>query len=153
VPNLKSPTGDRRRARKAAGRGKWRAHADARGFTLLELLIALAILSIGLTVLLAAFSRGLERGRSDQAEAAARALASSLLSQTMVEPDAAIGETGGASNGYVWRVRLEPYGTADDQEAWHGLAASVSVTVMWRQSHRSRQITLTSLRLLAQGDS
>ncbi len=151
VPSLKSPTGDGQGRRKTTGRRGRRVHSGARGFTLLELLVALAILSIGLTVLLAAFSRGLERGTDDRAAAAARTFAASLLARTLSDPDRSFGETEGVSNGYAWRVRLEPYGTADDQEAWHGRAAEVRVTVGWRQSRRPREITLTSLRLVPGG--
>lgn len=123
------------------------------GFTLLELLIALAILSVGLTVLLAAFSRGLERGREGQTEAGARALAAAVLARNLAEPDQAFGVTTGTVNGYAWRVRVLAYGSPDDEAAWQRTAALVQVAVTWHEPRRSRTITLTSLRLIPRADS
>jgi general secretion pathway protein I len=150
-PNLKSPIGNGIRARIQDRRVH--TQAGARGFTLLELLIALAILGVGLTVLLAAFSRGLARSGEDQAEFAARAVASAVLSQTLANPDIAVGESDGTSSGYIWRVTTIPYGTADEQAAWQGRMAEVQVTVTWRESRRTRTIALTSLRMISRADS
>ena len=130
--------------------GRAATREGARGFTLLELLVALAILSVGLAVLLAGFSLSLERGRSDRQEASARAFATSLLDQAMADPGATLGETSGSSGGYAWRVSVEPYGDDDDQQAWHRLAAEVSVSVSWRESGKRRRIALHSLRLITE---
>jgi general secretion pathway protein I len=130
--------------------GKGAVLGRARGFTLLELLVALAILSVGLTVLLAGLSLSLGRGRSDRAETSARAFAVSLLDQAIADPSAAVGETSGTSGGYAWHVSIEPYGDDDDQQAWHSRAAEVSVSVSWREPGKRREIALHSLRLIGE---
>ena len=125
---------------------KLRRASDEDGFTLLELLIAFAILGVGLVTILAAFSQGLQRARDDRAEAEARGFAASLLSQTLVTPDAA--DTSGSSHGYSWQVSLAPFGDKDDVSAWQAQAREVRVTVQWADRGGTRQITLTSLRLV-----
>ena len=69
-------------------RGEPRARGGERGFTLIEVLVALTILSISLAALLAVFTQGLDRARESRNEAAARVLAQSLLAQakTSTEP-------------------------------------------------------------------
>ena len=123
MPSLKSPTGNTRAERRLRRR---HARAGTHGFTLLELLIALAILSVGLTVLLAIFSQGLQRSRDDQTEATARAFAASLLSQSLAGPEAEFGETGRAptamSGASAWspmehRTTKTP-GTAARRKFW-----------------------------------
>ncbi|MDE2184069.1 MAG: hypothetical protein KGJ78_13705 [Alphaproteobacteria bacterium] len=112
--------------------------------------MALAILSVGLAVLLAGFSLSLARGRSDRAEASARAFAATLLAQTMADPGTAFGETDGTSGGYAWQVRVVPYGSDDDRTAWAGRAGEVIVSVSWREPRKRRQLTLNALRLIAE---
>jgi type II secretory pathway pseudopilin PulG len=116
------------------------------------LLVALAILSVGLTVVLVAFSRGLERGRDDRAEAGARAIAAALLARNLAGPGIGFGEMNGRDGDYAWRVRVQPYGSSDDQAAWESGAGEVQIAVTWRQSHSTRTLTLASLRLVPRND-
>jgi len=124
-----------------------RQDCDARedGFTLLELLVAFAILAVGLTAILAAFSQGLQRARDDRQEAAARGLAASLMSQTLVTWDPE--SSSGSANGYDWQVTLSPFGDASDVAAWQARAREVRVTVQWADRGGTRRIALSSLRL------
>jgi general secretion pathway protein I len=128
VPNRSSQTGER-------------------GFTLIEVLVALTILSISLVVLLGIFSQGLALAEENAKEADARNLAQSLLAQTETAPHPAFGDTNGVSNGLRWRVRITPYGSGADQQAWQGIAQQIDATVMWDGEGRPRSLTLTTLRL------
>jgi general secretion pathway protein I len=128
VPSLSSQTGER-------------------GFTLLEILVALTILSISLVVLMAIFSEGLTRAEENIKEADARTLAQSLLAQSEAAPHPAFGDTNGMSNGLRWRVRISPYGSGGDQQAWQSAAQEIDATVTWDGEGRTRSLTLTSLRL------
>ena len=118
-----------------------------RGFTLLEVLVALTILSISLAVLLAIFSQGLARAEENAKEADARALAQSLLAQSEAAPHPAFGDTNGMSNGLHWRLRITPYGSGPDQQAWQGIAQKMDATVTWEGEGHPRSLTLTTLRL------
>jgi general secretion pathway protein I len=118
-----------------------------RGFTLLEVLVALTILSISLGVLLAIFSQGLERAQDNAQADNARTLAQSLLAQTEAAPHPSFGDTNGMTNGLQWRVRVSPYGTGPDQQAWKGLAQQIDATVTWAKGGHARSLTLSTLRL------
>ncbi|MGA9795323.1 MAG: type II secretion system protein [Rhizomicrobium sp.] len=118
-----------------------------RGFTLLEVLVALTILSLSLGVLLAIFSQSLSRAEENATEASARTLAHSLLAQAEAAPHPAFGDTNGVSNGLRWRVRIAPYGSDADQTAWQHVAQQLDATVNWQYQGRTRSLTLSSLRL------
>jgi len=118
---------------------------NAEGFTLVELLVSLAILAIALAVLFGAIGQSLDRVRRDKDEAVAAALVQSLLARAGAEPRLAAGATDGDySNGFHWRLIVRPYGNTDDSKAWGMSAYSVSATVSWRGGER----TLTTLRLV-----
>jgi general secretion pathway protein I len=140
VPSRRSRTGERP-APEASG-----------GFTLIEVLVALTILSISLVVLMAIFLEGLEHARENATEDRARILAQSLLAQTQAVPHPAFGETDGTSNGLHWHVQISPYGSGDDQMAWHQAAQQIDATVTWRNGDHTRSMTLSTLRLSPNGN-
>lgn len=116
------------------------------GFTLIEVLVALTILSLSLTVLLGTFSQSLSRTHESERAAAARVLAQSLLAkaETGVPPKQshADGET---DNGLAWSVDMAPYQQHDDDKA-SLRAANLSVTVTWENGQHA--LTLSTLRLV-----
>ncbi|GAB4162334.1 MAG: hypothetical protein Fur0037_28590 [Planctomycetota bacterium] len=73
-----------RRARGSADRFRKRRAADERGFTLVEMMVALAILLVGITSLLGALTGGIEMRRSSEAETEA-ALAADRVFAEVVE--------------------------------------------------------------------
>lgn len=116
-----------------------------RGFTLIELLVSLAILAIAMTVLMGTISDSLDRARRSKDEALAASLVQSLITRAGADAPLAPGESGGTySNGYRWRLSVQPFGNADDAKAWKMTAYSVRATVTWRGGQRS----LTALRLV-----
>ena len=123
------------------------------GFTLIEVLVALTILSISLGVLLAVFTQGLDRARESRNEAAARVLAQSLLAQARIEPNPAIGTNGGRTNNLLWHLSIEPWGSKDDRSAWHENVAQIQASVSWLGDGGTRTIRLSTLRFLAGGTS
>jgi general secretion pathway protein I len=118
------------------------------GFTLIEVLVALTILSISMAVLLAIFLQGLDRARESSNEAAARVLAQSLLTQAKASPNLAFGASAGKINGLTWRTQILPYGTAADRTAWQANPAQIVTTVSWRGDGGQRSVSLSTLRLL-----
>ncbi|HXC56389.1 MAG TPA: prepilin-type N-terminal cleavage/methylation domain-containing protein [Rhizomicrobium sp.] len=117
------------------------------GFTLVELLVSLAILSIALAVLFGAISTSLDRTRKSRDEALAASLVQSLLVRAGNDRPLAPGETSGVySNGFRWHLSVRPYGNADDAKAWHLSAYLVRATVAWPGQAQGR--TLTTLRLV-----
>lgn len=123
------------------------------GFTLIEVLVALAILGISLAVLLSIFLQGLDRAHESKDESAARVLAQSLLSQARAEANPAMGASAGKSAGYVWHLQIAPYGTPAERAAWQENAAQIVATVSWRGDGGVRSISLSTLRLLPKPES
>jgi general secretion pathway protein I len=125
-----------------------RASPAQAGFTLIEVLVALTILSISLAVLLAIFTQGLDRARESADEASARVLAQSLLAQAKAAASPSVGDSAGKANDLFWHLRIAPYGAPADRAAWQENAAEISATVSWRGDGGLRSITLSTLRLL-----
>lgn len=119
------------------------------GFTLIEVLVALTILAVSLTVLFAIFGHSLERNQESQSRMAARTLAQSLLAQAESSSTLSVGEiTGHAQPDLDWRLDIRPYGTDKDREAWPAGAAEISATVVWGGRGPGQTLTLSTLRLL-----
>lgn len=117
------------------------------GFTLIEVLVALTILSISLAALLAIFMQGLDRARESSNEAAARVLAQSILTQAKAAPTLAFGTSTGKINGLQWRMQVEPYGSPTDRSAWQTIPAQIVASVSWRGDGGLRSVNLSTLKL------
>lgn len=118
------------------------------GFTLIEVLIALTILSMSLAVLLGAFSQSLARAKEAERQMAARTLAQSLLAEVRPEAIArAADATGTTADGLSWRVHAVPVaGLGDPLDPLTPVA--VTATVSWPQGDKTRTLSLKTLRLL-----
>jgi general secretion pathway protein I len=123
-----------------------RSRTGEKGFTLLEILVALAILSVSLATLLGIFSMSLDRARQSENEMAARVFAQSLIAQADAPADPQLGARGGQSRGYQWRMELRPFAQNASPQTTGMAMASVSATVSWAGSGGQRSLTLYSLR-------
>jgi len=119
-----------------------------RGFTLIEVLIALAILAGSLAVLLAAISFALDRRREARADQAATLLLQSLMTRASTERPVQTGETSGEVPGGIhWDVRVSRYGSQNDRASWPVNAYSVRASVRWHGTSGVREKSLTTLRI------
>lgn len=123
-----------------------RAAAGQSGFTLIEVLVALAILGLSASALLRLAANGVERVQESEAEMAASALAQSLLARAGQDIPLKDGDLAGEEAGLKWRLRVSPYGSLADHQAWASDARQVSVSVSWGGAGRS--VDLAGLRLL-----
>ncbi len=121
----------------------------ARGFTLIEVLVAFVILAVALGVLLQVFSTGLRNARVAEAYTTATLYAESMLAAVGIEEPLAAGETAGEfDDRFRWRLDVQPYQAPDSDDetaAWR--AFQVVVTVSWGDEDDPRDVTLTTLRL------
>jgi general secretion pathway protein I len=121
------------------------------GFTLPEIIAAIAILALALGPIVGHVSNALHRTSQAEAMAQAGSLAQSLLARAGSELAIAPGTTTGEfASGYRWRLEVTPYGNAEDQRAWPVAAYSVSVEVM-PGNMQERSVMLTTLRLVPKG--
>jgi general secretion pathway protein I len=123
-----------------------------RGFTLIEILIAFAILAVAFAGLLRAFSSGLQATTKAERYAEAVLLARSLLERVGSEIVIQAGEQSGrGADGTAWSIRMRPLEATraiNEQDDSPFMPYEVAVTVA---VPRQQPITLTTLRLVAQG--
>jgi len=126
------------------------SHADQRGFTLIEVLVAFVILALALTVLMRIFSGGLRNVALAEDYARAVLVAEAQLAAAGVSEPLEPGETNGA-----WQERFRWRRVIDTYQPWQDGAHAqlpvtaywVTVQVDWEHAGRSRQVSLRSLRL------
>ena len=139
---------DKSAGRSAAART---GRVSSRGFTLLEIVVALAIMGLALVGLFRAGSGGLlavdAAGHVDEAIERAQSRLAAIGRAGAMTPGATEGDDGG---GYHWQVRTRPLA------AWQigsGEAATtvtlfeIDVAISWEADGRHRSVVLSSRRL------
>ena len=125
------------------------AEADESGMTLLEVLVALAILALGLAALFNSISLGTRTASTADRERAATAAAQSLLAELGRSRPFTDGISDGAfPTGQSWHLDIEPLetpGAAPPVLQGH----TVMLIVSWPEDGRSRSIALGTLMLTA----
>ena len=116
------------------------------GFTLVEVLVALAIVALSMAVLFKIISDNLDRTRHARDDAVAASLVQSLLAQTQTGPLEQGTTSGKFGKGFSWRLQVEP--DADNHADWSVDAMSIAATVSWRDDGRTQSRTLTTLRVV-----
>jgi len=123
-----------------------RARNEA-GFTVLEIIAALAILSVSFSVLFNLLSDGLQRTSQTEKMAEATLLAQSLLARVGTELPIRPGLVDGEfEQGYHWRLAIEPFGDPNDRRAWPVGAHVVTAKITWNDGG-PQTVQLTTIRL------
>ena len=90
----------------------------ARGFSLLEILVAFTLLAVAMAILMQVFSRGVNNADLADRYARANMLAESMLESIGTEIALAEGETSGEfQDGYTWRASVKLYSTTGEEPA------------------------------------
>ncbi len=125
------------------------------GFTLLEVLLAVAILGLAVTVIMQQFSAGLRIARVSHTYTTATIYATQKLEELQVEGEIEEKEDSGSfEDGYSWRVRIEPYEDYleeedDDEGLFEHLPLEMyrlESVVWWDEGKKEKSITLTTLK-------
>ena len=131
------------------------ARMAQRGYTLLEIIVAFAVLGLALTLLLGTLSGGVRQVRWSADSARAALHAQSLLDEVGVGEVLAPGTRDGTFDGgrYRWRLDIEPYvdrarppGQPVDPFAPQLL--HLSLQVQWGEGTPRERMRLESLRLV-----
>ena len=118
------------------------------GFTLLEMIVAFAILAISLSVLFGVFANGLRQAGQAETTVVAGSMLQSLLAEVGRTKPVQEGRTEGKfANGLRWRLDVEPYGTREDRQQWPVGAYKVLATVSWDDGLFERSVVVTTLHL------
>lgn len=126
---------------------------NSRGFTLIEIVVSLLVLSIASAVLFEGFSVGFRNARTADDFAQAVLIAQSKLAPTGVaEPLSAGVSSGEEFDKYAWTVRVDPVEVALDEGATPSQLRPflVAVDVVWSDGGTERTVSLSTLRLATQ---
>ena len=118
--------------------------ASCGGFSLLELVVAMAILSLSLSVLYQAVGGATRNVRTDEKYAYAVELARSLLANNASVPGNGVNDRGETSGKFAWLVNSAPLasgGKALPPGSLHNLEVSVS----WYDGRKQRSVVLYSV--------
>ncbi len=124
-------------------------HASGQcGFTLMETLVAMMILSIALVVIFQQFSAALNAGHISESHTRAvwhaRAKMDELLLYETLAEDIQEGDFG---DGYRWRYRIEQV-KSDDRLNLEGMADfTITVWVSWQQGQNTKNMDISALTI------
>ncbi len=121
-----------------------RRHPSRGGFTLLEVIVALAILAAGLMGLLELLSGSLRLSEGARDVTAASVYASQRLEEALLAPKPAEGrESGLFGEKFRWTTETSFLPKAEDEPFQ---AARVKVTVSWNDGVRSQAVSVAAIR-------
>ena len=124
------------------------------GFTLLEILLAISILGVAITVIMQQFSAGLRIGRTSRTYTTATVYAKQKLEELQVEEEMKEKEESGSfEDGYYWKVSIVPYEEyvedEKDEELFEHLPLEMyrlESVVSWNEGEKEKSITLATLK-------
>jgi len=116
----------------------------ASGFSLLEMMVAITILSLSLGVMYQAVSGATRNVRADEKYAFGVELARSLLAENIKVPRAGVSKSGTTAGGYRWQVQSTPLG-AEVKRLREGTLQEIEVTVAWNDGDRVKEFMLGSI--------
>ncbi len=122
------------------------ARRRPRGFSLIEVLVAFAIMAMSLMVLYRAMGGGIRDVSGLEQRQRAAMLAYSLL---QAGDDVLPGDRGreGVEGGLVWKISIQPYGTDTGAERPEAVRLHLLViSVSWHDAGTAQQLELRTLR-------
>ena len=120
------------------------------GFSLLEVLVAFAVLSISLTAILSIYSAVFRSSGAAQSYMVATQLVEAKLKEIIVSNEQPIGMEGGTlAEQYTWRatVRALDWRNSSDLGEHPLEPFEVSVRVSWTEAGRDHEVSLSTVRL------
>lgn len=113
-----------------------------RGFSLIEMLVAMTIMSMSVAALYQATAGATRNVRVDEKYSYAYLLAESLLAEYAVVDIAGMSQQGETAGGFQWRVSTTPVEGELPKALKEGSLQTIQVTVNWGEA---RQVQLDSV--------
>jgi general secretion pathway protein I len=120
----------------------------SRGFTLIEMVVAFAILALTLTTLYGAFANALARSRHDLELSEGTLLAESLLARAGSECPLTEETRSGAWHAYAYELTARPVPPEPGARPPTLPTVRVTAAVTWSDGAGARQIALSTLKFL-----
>ncbi len=108
------------------------------GFTLLEVIIAIAIMGISIVLIMQLFSGGLRSGKTAADYTTAVIHAREKMEETLINPSTSTGDFG---DGYSWQAEAAPYSHGEKEDS---KLLKITVKVSW--SEKNRAVELVTLK-------
>lgn len=115
-----------------------------RGFSLLEMMVAIAILGLSLGALYQSVSGATRNLRTDEKYAYGVELARSLLATNAWVPAAGVNARGETEGGFAWTVAASPLDPGNAQLA-RGALQNIEIAVSWQDGLKRRRVVLHSV--------
>lgn len=130
------------------------------GFTLLEVMVALAILALGIVTVLELFAGSLRLGTKASRYTQAAIYAQNEMDRLFAQPTLEEGEESGElPDGYAWRARVQEIHPDETQTRFDSRQQNptdlfhlhtIEVEVSWQEGGAEHTFTLRSLRTIAE---
>jgi len=114
------------------------------GFSLLEMVVAIAILALSLGTLYQATSGATRNVRSAEKYAYGVELARSLVADNSLVPISGKSASGQTPGGFSWSVRTSPVDMASSRTL-QGALHNLEVVVSWQDGNKRREVLLNSV--------
>ena len=116
-----------------------------RGFSLLEMVVAMAILGLALGALYQASTAATRNVRTDERYAYAVELARSLVADSAIVPAEGLRRQGETGSGFRWELQAEPLPRNRDSRLAPGMLQDLAVEVSWLHGGKRRRVRLHSV--------
>lgn len=116
-----------------------------RGFSLLEMVVAVAIMGFSLGALYHAAGGATRIAQVDQQRSYAIELARSLIALHAKVPRTGLRKAGQTDGGFSWRVVAEPVVLPQNRTLLAGALQRLNVVVSWEDGYKKRRVTLDSV--------
>jgi general secretion pathway protein I len=121
-------------------------HSGSSGFSLIEVLFALAMIAVALGTAATLLNNGLLAARTSSDVAAALALADEKLAEAGVSTPLQPGSASGVFGRFTWSVTVAPYD--DSESASQRLQLyRIDARIGWRDGIQRRQFALATVRI------
>jgi len=128
------------------------------GFTLLEVLVAMVLLSVSLVIVLQLFSGGLRSSGISEDYTRAVFHARAKMEEILVSEKLSIGEwSGDFGDGFGWRVKIgypgeDAENAEDEPPSTVSALFRIDVDVFWADGQNDRHVEISTLKIAKPGD-